>query len=322
MSLKGYWNFSVGDDIAWADYSYNDSEWDKIIVPKSWEKQGYEDYDGYAWYRKSFTLTKAEKINTYILKLGRIDDVDEVYINGKKIGGTGNFFPNYSTAWNIQRVYHIPEELLYSNKKNVIAVRVFDQAIDGGIMDGDVGLYYDKSIKYLEIDLSGKWKFAFSDPLDNPRPDGAELDIIRLNVPGNWESQGYPEIDGYGFYYKKIVIPESLKGQELEFVAGKIDDFDFIYFNGEAIGNYTDVVGRNNSYNKKYAYRYFRHYEIPEKLIKYNEANTLVVIVRDLGGEGGIIEGPVGIIKENNLKHVRTNDDEDFFSFWYQFYGF
>jgi sialate O-acetylesterase len=54
VSLSGYWKFSIGDDITWAGISYNDSGWDQIAVPGPWENEGYKDYNGYAWYRRTF----------------------------------------------------------------------------------------------------------------------------------------------------------------------------------------------------------------------------------------------------------------------------
>ncbi len=33
---------------------FDDSKWDKITVPSSWENQGFRGYNGYAWYRVSF----------------------------------------------------------------------------------------------------------------------------------------------------------------------------------------------------------------------------------------------------------------------------
>ncbi len=42
--------------------------------------------------------------------LGKIDDADQTYLNGKLIGETGSFPPNYVTQWEKQRIYIIPEE--------------------------------------------------------------------------------------------------------------------------------------------------------------------------------------------------------------------
>ena len=40
--------------------NFDDSEWEKINVPSSWENQGFHGYDGYAWYRTSFKLKTSD----------------------------------------------------------------------------------------------------------------------------------------------------------------------------------------------------------------------------------------------------------------------
>ncbi len=50
------WKFQTGDSLKYADPEYNDSEWKTISPSQAWEKQGYSDYDGFAWYRVTFTV--------------------------------------------------------------------------------------------------------------------------------------------------------------------------------------------------------------------------------------------------------------------------
>lgn len=51
VNLRGYWKFTIGDDMKWAEPNYPDNNWEKIKVPASWESQGFHGYNGYAWYR-------------------------------------------------------------------------------------------------------------------------------------------------------------------------------------------------------------------------------------------------------------------------------
>ena len=157
--LSGRWRFSIGDRPEWASSDYNDAHWEKIWVPKSWEEQGFHGYDGYAWYRTSVQLVEINEKQSYYLKLGYIDDVDEVYINGKKIGSTGTFPPRYTTAFNAQRVYAIPSMFIHKNKTMTIAVRVFDEGGEGGIVHGEIAIFVDNSSVFTDFDLQGDWKF-------------------------------------------------------------------------------------------------------------------------------------------------------------------
>src|SRR5450759_3287678 len=129
--LSGNWKFSIGDDSRWANTIYDDSDWEQITVPGQWENQGYNDYNGYAWYRKSFRVRDIPVNTTIYLMLGRIDDVDVVYLNGKEIGSGGKFPPNYETDYNRIRKYTIPADYLKEDNENVIAVKVYDSFLEG-----------------------------------------------------------------------------------------------------------------------------------------------------------------------------------------------
>lgn len=140
------WYFTTGDKPEYLDPSFNESSWAKLTVPDWWEREGY-DYDGIAWYRVHFDVNKKIKGDSVFVVLGKIDDADETYLNGKLIGGMGKFPPNPVTAYNWTRCYKIPTSDLKS--QNVLAVRVNDSGGAGGIVSGPVGIYdkrdYDKT---------------------------------------------------------------------------------------------------------------------------------------------------------------------------------
>ncbi|PTB91967.1 hypothetical protein C9994_14700, partial [Marivirga lumbricoides] len=48
-----------------------------------------------------------------------------------------------------------------------------------------------------------------------------------------------------------------------------------------------------------------RIYRIPEGLLKENSENVIAVKVIDIGLDGGIYEGPLGIFEEADLVHIR-----------------
>ena len=74
----------------------DDSDWLPIRPGLSWEKQGFPDYDGYAWYRIHVRLPESlrndpsvRRHQSLTVTLGKIDDVDQTWFNGKVIGTTG-----------------------------------------------------------------------------------------------------------------------------------------------------------------------------------------------------------------------------------------
>jgi hypothetical protein len=78
-----------------------------------------------------------ERDNGLKLCLGKIDDVDFTYFNGKLIGQMGSLPPMYVTKWDVQRVYFISSNDIQYDKENVIAIRVFSPDIGGiGMYEG------------------------------------------------------------------------------------------------------------------------------------------------------------------------------------------
>lgn len=151
VQLSGNWVFHTGDNAAFAKPVFDDSKWETITVPSQWETQGYPNLDGFAWYRLHFTAQKNIKEKDLTILLGKIDDVDEVFLNGFRIGASGTFPPNPASEWNAQRVYTFNSSIL--KKENVLAVRVFDMGAPGGIIGGDFGIYTKKALQsYLNVD--------------------------------------------------------------------------------------------------------------------------------------------------------------------------
>ncbi len=75
IDLAGEWQFQVGDSEEWKEKDLDDTDWDRIMVPGYWERQGYEDYNGFAWYRKSVMIEESLSEDKLIIMLGKIDDL-------------------------------------------------------------------------------------------------------------------------------------------------------------------------------------------------------------------------------------------------------
>ncbi|HOO15385.1 MAG TPA: hypothetical protein PLF00_09725, partial [Candidatus Marinimicrobia bacterium] len=135
LSLQGNWLFHLGDDSTWSAPSSNDSNWLPIRVPDYWEKQGFENYDGFAWYRYHFQADSALlRQDSLILYLGKIDAANETFLNGVCIGRSGAFPPESLSTKNNVRQYVFPAHLLKPD--NLLAVRVYDEGEKGGIYSG------------------------------------------------------------------------------------------------------------------------------------------------------------------------------------------
>lgn len=143
--LQFEWKFKCGDEAVWAEAGFDDSGWETMEAGRDWEMQGYPTYDGYAWYRQTVTIPstmkkEAEEMGGLVLYLGRIDDADETYLNGKLLGKTGAMPPEYVTGYSFLRAYTILADQVLWDQENTIAVRVFDGGGGGGIVEGPVAL--------------------------------------------------------------------------------------------------------------------------------------------------------------------------------------
>lgn len=305
--LEGTWYFTVGDDPAWSDVSVDLGDWDQIAVPDKWERF-YEGYNGFAWYRKTFDLKELPSSNEFVVFLGYIDDVDEVFLNGEKIGQSGKFPPGQVTAYDIVRKYPVPGNLL-KPKNNVIAVRVYDEGKEGGIISGDrIGVYYDAELDYLLYDLSGEWKFTTRRDENIHSFYFDDSGLGEVYVPATWESQGYDGYDGYGWYRKKFTLPGNFPSENLYLVLGQVDEIDKVYLNGNLIGQTQDLEAWDDI-DVDDAYLLYRSYRIPDGALK--KENIVSVEVLDKYGAGGIYTGPVGIMtKENRNKFMKGHEVE------------
>jgi sialate O-acetylesterase len=122
--LKSYLEKDTSEIALWKEMSYVDAVWSKLNVPGIWEDQLLEKVDGVVWFRKSIAVKAVDVGKQAVLELAMIDDSDETYMNGTKIGST--------SGYNQTRKYTIPSDVLKEGK-NVIAIKITDTGGGGGI---------------------------------------------------------------------------------------------------------------------------------------------------------------------------------------------
>ncbi len=142
VDLSGEWRFSTGDNPAWARPDFDDSDWDILRAPALWDRFGYADYDGFGWYRRWFTAPPgADKVGCLMI-IGGVDDHDWVYINGRLVGhGRGCYK---------RRVYRIPPGIIKPGR-NLVAVRIYDGAMGGGLAVGPLVIRTERIADRIEL---------------------------------------------------------------------------------------------------------------------------------------------------------------------------
>ncbi len=147
------WRFTRGDDPAYADPSFDDGAWTAWTVPDNWGAEAdLSGYDGFAWYRRTFTLPERPAGVTdsaVVAALGKIDDADQTFLNGTEIGRTGGFPPTFDSTWEVPREYYPADGVLRWGATNVLAVRMYDGTGGGGFHQGPVGLFSKARLRTL-----------------------------------------------------------------------------------------------------------------------------------------------------------------------------
>jgi hypothetical protein len=134
--------FALGDDPARSQPGFDDSDWKELSTTANYEKQGFPGYDGWSWYRIHVRIPSSLKSSVHWQKrlrvyLSSIDDVDETFLNGTRIGQTGHPPDDpqgYDTQWQALREYFVDlgGGLVRWDQDNVIAIRVYDGGGGGG----------------------------------------------------------------------------------------------------------------------------------------------------------------------------------------------
>lgn len=139
IALPKECKLKFGDDISWANASLIDTGWEKIQLGFGFHLE--EKKDTYIWFRIKVMIPSrikslAEFGKGVKLNLGKIDDIDQTYFNGKLIGATGSFPPNYIGKYQANRVYVIPVNEIKWDQENVIAVRAYSPDSWFGMYEG------------------------------------------------------------------------------------------------------------------------------------------------------------------------------------------
>ena len=149
-TLQGSLEDNVNSEL-WKNTDFDDSKWPKMKLPGLWEYQGLglDNLDGVVWFRKTIVIDDVDAGKAAKLGLGKIDDSDDTYVNGTKVGSA----KNQSAA---NRHYDIPAGVLKAGK-NIISIRIEDTGGGGGVAGQPDDLQLTVGDK--SYSLAGEWMF-------------------------------------------------------------------------------------------------------------------------------------------------------------------
>jgi beta-galactosidase len=201
--VRAEWKFNKGDNTLWKNPSFNDSAWQTVKLPANWEDHSnYTEDNVFGWFRRELTVPADLQGKDVFINVGKIDDADETFFNGVKVGGMGHFPPNYVSAWDVSRHYKVPQEIIRYGGKNSIAVRVFDGIQGGGI--------YNDGMRITE------------GMFESTSPSGSGGGYINA---------------GTGWYRKEFKLPRSTQGKRVFIEFDGVYMNSDVWLNGVHLGN-------------------------------------------------------------------------------------
>jgi len=261
----------------WADIYADVTGWNKIQIPGLWDDQGFKDLDGIVWLRCEFDL-KADELKNGTLNLGMIDDSDETFLNGSKIGSN---FNQYSK----NRSYKV-DKMFLKEGKNVLVVRVEDYGGGGGIYGNPNYVFFEN--EKIKVNLFGEWKMKIALDKIPPTPktnfefspnkvlsslfNGMLFPFVNYGIKGAIWYQG--ENNANRAYQYRELFPLMIRDWRKNWGIG---DFPFIFVQ---LANYTakDEEPKDNTWS-----------ELREaQFMTLSESNTAMASAIDLGEEKDI----------------------------------
>lgn len=128
IALNGPWKFQTGDNPLWSKPDFDDSAWESVDLSpapgahdgdvgltgyvRGWQARGHRGYIGYAWYRMRISIS-ATQARLALAGPAYLDSAYQVFVDGKLLGGVGDFSGSTPTAYGIRypAVFPLPESL-------------------------------------------------------------------------------------------------------------------------------------------------------------------------------------------------------------------
>lgn len=146
----------LGQAGGWEKENFDDSDWAEVQEPAYLATSGIGR--GVVWFRKTVDIPASMAGRHAKIRMGRMVDGDEVFVNGVLVGSTSYFGP--------PRKYDIPAGLLHEGK-NVVAVRLTANGGDAGFVpDKPYSITGDEAV----VDLTGTWKYKVGRAAQQGRP--------------------------------------------------------------------------------------------------------------------------------------------------------
>ena len=157
--------------------------------------------------------------------------------------------------------------------------------------------------------LSGQWDFRL-DPNNDGRADSTD-GWVKIQAPKPWERQGYlrdnlkspgdapykapifgdKPYNGYAWYRRKVIVPQSWQGKTLSLRLGKVKDWYRVFVNGKPLSE-----GVRSREDRRLLSD--EAVTIPAEAVEFGRTNTIVIQVYNHNNFGGIVGGRPALYAE------------------------
>jgi sialate O-acetylesterase len=124
---------------------------------EQWSVPELASYDGMLWYRTTVTLSAQQARQPAMLSLGRVDEMDQTWINGRPIGSASQTDSEPLIVPGPGRTYRLPSGMLQAGD-NVIVINVLDTYSLGGL----IGPAEDRALRFSDgsaVPLDKEWRY-------------------------------------------------------------------------------------------------------------------------------------------------------------------
>lgn len=209
------WKF-IRDDVEFAqNVDFNDSQWESVNVPHTWNAidgtTGNDYHRGASWYRKTFTVASDVAGNKSFIEFEGSNSITDVYINGFHLGQHRGGYSRFR--------FEITDDLLVA-QDNLLAVKVDNSHVDdvypqvadftfyGGIYR-DVNIVTVNKVHFDLMDYGSQGVYISQDDVNedlasltvktklvnsNTEDKNARLTIEILDADGNVVTYGVKEV--------------------------------------------------------------------------------------------------------------------------------
>ena len=118
-SINQSWRFSKGDFEKAGDVNFDDSKWESVSVPHTWNKEDADDetpgyFRGTGWYRKTLVIPTEQSGKEIYISFDGVNQETELFVNGKSAGTHSGGYTRF--CFDITKLVNVGQQNIFAIK--------------------------------------------------------------------------------------------------------------------------------------------------------------------------------------------------------------